>query len=481
MLQVLVLKSAGYSGCVSIDIGKLIIDDGVIVGVLSSYDNTTRTWHINSPSTIGINSVITIQAGTGAGTANADSAAYSDYADINDVKDRMLILTTDTSYDDSINLAITEASRLVDVFLKPYTTVPLTTYDDNISALTADFAASIFKRRTTPQETKIRGTLQPDMLNDIDGTGWFALGLRKIEQYIKSYYILSEVVGNTAHNPDIFTKLFKDGIITGKEARAFINAATEVANTIIDTITKTLNLTETDIITKTLIDTQTLTKTRELTDTIVEDITRTLGETLTKEQTDTIIQTISKTISDIITQTKDITSVEDLTKTLVDTLTQNITKVLGETITRETTDTLIKSIDETLTKNQEDVEDLVRTENITSTKVLSDTQTITKTIEEDITINKTTVDGLTRKDDITHAEENTIQDTKSLTETVKSGKILSEEATKTLNQKDSVNKTLTESVDLADKKRLDHARKQKSFAFVSSDKNGGYKKDAEVD
>jgi hypothetical protein len=279
------------------------------------------------------------------------------YCDKDMVKDRMLIVLSDTSYNDALDVAIEEASRLVDVFLKPYTTVPLTdivyedatqtntqsespvelklsdeitvakTYivqyllggnnvttsygqiyingapvgtlnevvtnfqpfseeiicsagdiiqifgyvsgssgqwcivknfkvtevslNDQIAAITADFAASMFKRRMLPDDVKIRGALQPDMINEIDSSGWFAQGVRKIEQYIKSYYTLAQTVGNTAHNPDIYLNLFKSGIITGKEARAFINTASAIALTKIDTITRTETIIRTEDVTKT--------------------------------------------------------------------------------------------------------------------------------------------------------------------------------------------------------------------------------------
>jgi hypothetical protein len=176
------------------------------------------------------------------------------YCDKDMVKDRMLIVLSDTSYNDALDVAIEEASRLVDVFLKPYLTdpePPLETPDDQIKAITADFAASMFKRRMLPDDVKIRGALQPDMINEIDSSGWFAQGVRKIEQYIKSYYTLAQTVGNTAHNPDIYLNLFKSGIITGKEARAFINTASAIALTKIDTITRTETIIRTEDVTKT--------------------------------------------------------------------------------------------------------------------------------------------------------------------------------------------------------------------------------------
>ena len=251
------------------------------------------------------------------------------YCEKTEVKDRLLINESDTQYDTALDNAISEASRLVDIFLKPYITVPLEEIPSQIAHITADFSASIFKRRWTPQEAKIRGTLQPDMINDVDGTGWFALGLRKVEQYIKSYYVLAEELGNTAHNPDIFMSLFKQGLITGKEARNFINATSAISNKIIDDITKSLDVTETQVLTKDqtlkLDETDTITKTIDVSDTLTkilnetDDIHRTLvdaitkEETLTKTQTDNITQTIKRgeTLSTELTDTKMLTQKVD--------------------------------------------------------------------------------------------------------------------------------------------------------------------------
>ncbi len=112
------------------------------------------------------------------------------YCSIADVVDRMLVKQNDiANYTFEINYCIIEASRMVDTFLMPYTTVPISgTPADQIVIFTADFAASIFKRRYVPAELKTRGSLQPDMINDVDGSAWFALGLKKMLEYIKNTY-----------------------------------------------------------------------------------------------------------------------------------------------------------------------------------------------------------------------------------------------------------------------------------------------------
>jgi hypothetical protein len=147
------------------------------------------------------------------------------YCGLNAVKDRLLIATDDTSYNDSLTTAICEASRLVDTFLRAYTTVPLAENDvtSEISMITADFAASIFKRRMMPEDVTLRGALQPDQLNQIDATGWFALGIRKLEQYIKSKYVIqNKALQSTIYNPELYIELFNRGLITGAEVRQFI-------------------------------------------------------------------------------------------------------------------------------------------------------------------------------------------------------------------------------------------------------------------
>ena len=138
-----------------------------------------------------------------------------------DVIDRTLILTADVvsgKYQSAIDYAINEASRTVDDFLLPYypagglpfnghlpeqtstvgngnASVP-----DQIVIVTADFAASIFKRRLNPNELRIRGGMQPDMINDVDGTGWFAMALKKLQEFIKATFGLGAGFNNPPVN-----------------------------------------------------------------------------------------------------------------------------------------------------------------------------------------------------------------------------------------------------------------------------------------
>jgi len=156
------------------------------------------------------------------------------------VKDRLLIDVNDTTYEEALHNAIEEASRVCDMFLRAYTNVPLEpeileermsgcgtiyvyVYYYEIQQATADIAASIFKRRMMPEDVTLRGALQPDQLNQMDATGWFALGIRKLEQFIKSKFgIQDKPLQDTIYNPELYIELFNRGLITIAEVRQFI-------------------------------------------------------------------------------------------------------------------------------------------------------------------------------------------------------------------------------------------------------------------
>ena len=178
------------------------------------------------------------------------------YCSIDDIKQRMLIESNDTQYDDALNNAANEASELVDIFLKPYeATLPLESPDNQIVAITADFGASIFKRRMLPEEVGIRGPSiiaggGTDTLTQMDATGWFALALKKMEQYIRNTYVLVRNQITSIHNPEIYADLYRRGLITGQECRDFLNNAVAVYSKRIDDITKTIATNETIVIDK---------------------------------------------------------------------------------------------------------------------------------------------------------------------------------------------------------------------------------------
>ena len=258
------------------------------------------------------------------------------YCATEDITNRLLIRDDDVSqYQVDIDYAIIEASRMVDIFLKPYITVPISgTVPDQVVIVTADFASSIFKRRYIPDDVKIKGALQPDMINDVDGTGWFAVGLKKLLDFIKSYYALSgnePVSEGVLTNPDVFKLLFAQGMITLKEARAYmantsgtiqeaINKISTLTTTKIDveSLTRAEDIThkETDTVVKTETDTEALTRTEVITKTPTIHETKTLSDTQIIEVTKTPVTHETKTLSDtkVVADTETVVSNKTLTE-----------------------------------------------------------------------------------------------------------------------------------------------------------------------
>jgi hypothetical protein len=233
-----------------------------------------------------------------------------DYATVAQVKERALIASSDTAYDTRIATCITEAMRMVDIFLTPYVDVPLTTIPAQIGIITADFATSIFKSRYFPDEVELRGTTSPDGLNQTDSTGWFAIGLRKMNDYIKNVYSLKTPLGTTVYNPETYVEFVKLGLMTPKDAKAAMSAANSLAIQTIETKTETLIKTETITSTETKTKTQTDTQTKTLSE--EDTIEKTITEDLTKEETLTKDETVNKTIN--ITENTQITKTTGKTK-----------------------------------------------------------------------------------------------------------------------------------------------------------------------
>ena len=150
------------------------------------------------------------------------------YCEVSDVKERMLVESADNSYDDSIDSTITEASRLVDLYLTPYTTVPLDVIPDIIKYITADFASSIFKRRMMPNEVKLRNQQIIEGMGDLDAGGWYAIGKSKLDAYIRSTYALedTEFTWTSCTDPNQVLTALKSGAVTTSEARAILKAMT---------------------------------------------------------------------------------------------------------------------------------------------------------------------------------------------------------------------------------------------------------------
>jgi len=183
------------------------------------------------------------------------------YCAVADLVDRMLVKANDVAnYTPEMTYCIVEASRMVDTFLMPYvTTLPYVVtgvgknIPDQIVIVAADFSASIFKRRYVPSEVKMKN-LMPDMINDVDGSGWFALGLKKLIEYIKDNFALTNNSPDTnglVFNPEIMKELYAKGIITMKEARAYMANPNQAIQEAINRITtETLTRLESQTITK---------------------------------------------------------------------------------------------------------------------------------------------------------------------------------------------------------------------------------------
>ncbi len=190
------------------------------------------------------------------------------YCAVVDLVDRMLVKANDVAnYTAEMNYCIVEASRMVDTFLMPYvTTLPYVVsgggknIPDQIVIVSADFAASVFKRRYVPSEVKMKN-LMPDMINDVDGSGWFALGLKKLLEFIKDNFALANNPSSSPNsqlfNPALMQQLYVKGILTLKEARSYIANPLQTIQEILNrVITENLSTTKTNVLT----DTQTLSK-----------------------------------------------------------------------------------------------------------------------------------------------------------------------------------------------------------------------------
>lgn len=83
---VVTLAEAGYTPCISTDVGKDVRANGGFEGTLIAYNNTARVWYLDSTGTIAAGSGMTIDGGDGAGTSEGTSV----YAGGVGRKDRMM-------------------------------------------------------------------------------------------------------------------------------------------------------------------------------------------------------------------------------------------------------------------------------------------------------------------------------------------------------------------------------------------------------
>ena len=96
------------------------------------------------------------------------------YCNLLDVKNRLKIVSTETTFDDEIDEVILEAQVIIDEMLRPYETVPLTVVPTIIRFACADLAAGSFKARKGQE--------------DISKSGYYLLGEKKVQTYIQGKY-----------------------------------------------------------------------------------------------------------------------------------------------------------------------------------------------------------------------------------------------------------------------------------------------------
>jgi hypothetical protein len=70
-IEAVTMQAGGYVDCVAGDVGKVVTDDVTPIGVLYSYNNTTRVWSVRTydGAVVANGSVVAITGGTGAGTS----------------------------------------------------------------------------------------------------------------------------------------------------------------------------------------------------------------------------------------------------------------------------------------------------------------------------------------------------------------------------------------------------------------------------
>lgn len=144
------------------------------------------------------------------------------------IDDMMLIKSDDDQYDPAIAVAIEEASRTIDNYLTPYTTVPLANPDDVIQYICANFACSRFKVREMPDEVQIQGQLQADNLSQVTARGFWAIGKNMMDEYIKSKFDLADksFTWASCKDPNQIISALSQHAITVAEARAILKAMT---------------------------------------------------------------------------------------------------------------------------------------------------------------------------------------------------------------------------------------------------------------
>ena len=99
------------------------------------------------------------------------------YCELEPVKVKLLIATNE--HDNQLNTTILEASRIVDAYLNPYTTVPLNDVPEQIKYITENFVCGLFLQRQMPA--------------DPYGNTWLVMAKEQIELYIKNTYLKGNI------------------------------------------------------------------------------------------------------------------------------------------------------------------------------------------------------------------------------------------------------------------------------------------------
>lgn len=189
MTKIITLDSDGYVNCIGTDIGKQVTDDAVEIGLLLAYNNATREWWVDTELIVAGNSTMAITAGTGSGAAILSiDEPYEDCCTVATIKERTLNITADEEYDVQLQAAIDEAEQFVFDRLRPYigdsdsavgddkwefSSIPPIYVPCALCAIICDIAAGIFLKRHFPKEMNV---------------GWWGIGLKKLEYFIKSNF-----------------------------------------------------------------------------------------------------------------------------------------------------------------------------------------------------------------------------------------------------------------------------------------------------
>lgn len=104
------------------------------------------------------------------------------YGSIDAIKSRLKIVSTITTYDSEMTLALAEASRYIDLKLRQYTTItPSTVGTLTLADIEADYGAALFRQRMIPANTRLSD-------NILSSEDLFINADKKLSEYVKAYY-----------------------------------------------------------------------------------------------------------------------------------------------------------------------------------------------------------------------------------------------------------------------------------------------------